>query len=268
VCVFCGQRSRLTSEHVFPECFRKTFESITPTKTPTGEKAILSALEIRDVCARCNSGPLSRLDTYLCELDDKYFSRIVRRGDRIRFQYDFDLLLRVLLKIGYNVARARKWPLGHWQEATPFIIGTARCPVEFHIFLQLTTPTPVGKINRPVSPGTTEVPPLPMSVYLMDVSSLPGLASGSWVAVWSYRFFVLREDIHAPSDLRQTTIAECLKNTPGIRELTTHGVVTVDSSSVEAFDILETSTIFNEQLAKAMELKSATELKKLRSKKR
>jgi hypothetical protein len=107
-CVYCGHGSNLTNEHVFPECFRETFEPISTAKTPTGEKAILSALEIRHVCARCNSGPLSQLDTYLCALNDKYFSKIVRPGDRVRVQYDFDLLLRMLLKISYNVVRARK----------------------------------------------------------------------------------------------------------------------------------------------------------------
>ncbi|PYU42077.1 MAG: hypothetical protein DMG54_17460 [Acidobacteria bacterium] len=81
VCAYCGEGSQLTNEHVFPNCFQKTFEPITPTKTPTGEKAILSALEIHDVCARCNNGPLSRLDAYLCELNDLYFSTIAHAGD-------------------------------------------------------------------------------------------------------------------------------------------------------------------------------------------
>ena len=48
-CAYCGQGSNLTNEHVFPECFRKTFKAITTTKTPTGEKAILDDLEIHDV---------------------------------------------------------------------------------------------------------------------------------------------------------------------------------------------------------------------------
>jgi len=262
VCAYCGQGADLTSEHVFPECFRKTFESITPTKTPTGEKAILSALVIRDVCARCNSGPLSRLDTYLCELNDLYFSKIVHAGGRIRFQYELDLLLRMLLKISYNVARVRKWPLGLWQGATQFILGSAPSPPGFHIFLQLMIPTPVEKANRPVSPGTTEVPPLPMSVYPLDVSNLPGLISGFWMSVWSYRFFVLREDMLASRSVRQRTVSNCLKNTTGAYELTRQGVVTAYASSVEVLDALKDSAIFEEQLSKARKLKSDMEMKK------
>ena len=111
ICAYCGQGSNLTSEHVFPECFGKTFEAITTARTSSGEKVILADLKIHDVCVGCNNGPLSQVDTHLCELNDKYFSKIVRPGDHVRFEFDFDQLVRMLLKIGYNVARARKWPL-------------------------------------------------------------------------------------------------------------------------------------------------------------
>ena len=266
-CAYCGQGSELTNEHVFPECFRKTFEPISTAKTPTGEKAILSGLEIHDVCARCNSGPLSQLDTYLCALNDKYYSKIVRPGDRVRFQYDFDLLLRMLLKIGYNVARARKWPLGHWQDATQYILGKTPCPAAFRIFLQLMIPTPVKKTNLPVSSGTAEVPPWPMSVYPIDVSSLPCLMAGSWLSVWSYRFFVLREDKQVPRGVRQRAVARWLKNTKGAYELTRRGIATIYASSVEVLDAVKDSPIFHEQLSLARKLKSATELKKSRLRK-
>lgn len=263
-CAYCGAGTELTKEHVFPDCFQKTFEPITPTKTPTGERAILSALEIRDVCAPCNNGPLSRLDAYLCELNDMYFSKIVHAGDRIRLRYDFDLLLRMLLKIGYNVARARKWPAGHWQDATQYILGNAPCPAGFHIYLQLMIPTPAVKTNRPLSPGTTEVPPWPMSVYPIHVSNFPGLISGSWVSVWSYRFFLLREDVQAPRSVRRRTLARCLKNTTGAYELTRRGVTTLYASSVEVLDAITGSLIFDEQLSQARKLKADTDLKRSR----
>jgi phage-related tail fiber protein len=72
----------------------------------------------------------------------------------------------------------------------------------------------------------------------MDVSNLPGLISGSWLSVWSYRFFVVREDTQASRPIRQRTVTECLENTPGAHELTTEGVVTIEASSVEVLDAL------------------------------
>jgi hypothetical protein len=261
-CAFCGKETTLTKEHVFPDCFQKTFEPITPTTTPAGEKAILSALEVRDVCAPCNNGPLSQLDTYFCNLNGLYFSKIVRPGDCIQFRYEFDLLLRVLLKIGYNVARAKKWPLGQWQEVAEYVLGNTPCIVGFHLFLQLMIPTPVEKANRPVSPGTKEVPPWPMSVYPIDVSNFHGLLSGFWISVWSFRFFVLREDGHTPQPIRQRTLTKCRKHTTGAYELTRKGTATAYASSVEVLDAIKGSQIFDEQLAQARKLKAATESKR------
>jgi hypothetical protein len=62
------------------------------------------------------------LDTYFCDLNDLYFSIIVQPGDRIQFQFDWDLLLRTFLKIAYNVARTRKEPIATWQGVTEYIL--------------------------------------------------------------------------------------------------------------------------------------------------
>lgn len=265
VCAYCGEGGVLTKEHIFPDCFQRTFEPITPTKTPAGEKAILSALEIQDVCARCNNERLSPLDTYFCDLNELYFSKIVRPGDRIRFQFDWVLLLRTLLKIAYNVARSRKEPIVTWQGVTEYILKGGQCPGEFHIFLQLMIPTPATKANRPLSPGTTEVPPWPMSVYQIDVSRFPGLSSGFWISVWSYRFFVLRDDLHTLASTRRRTLAKCSKNTPGAYELTPRGIATVYASSVGVLDAVKNSRIFDEQLSEARKLKAATDRKRLQN---
>jgi len=126
-------------------------------------------------------------------------------------------------------------------------------------------PTPVRNTNLPVSPGTTEVPPLPMRVYLVDVSSHSGLMSVYFVSFWSYRFFVLREDMQVPGGKRKQAIAKWLKNTKGAKELTCRGVATIYPSSVMLLDDAKHSPIFHEQLSKARKLKFATELKKSRS---
>jgi hypothetical protein len=142
-CAFCDGTTDLTNEHVIPECYVKTLgPTISIVKTPTEDKAIPNAQEIGDVCAVCNNGPLSLLDTYLASLSQQYFSKIVHPGDRIRFSYDFDQLLRLVLKLGYNVARTRGWPLAVFKEARQYILGREKCPPGLHLFLQLLIPTP------------------------------------------------------------------------------------------------------------------------------
>ena len=99
-CAYCGRSAGLTNEHVVPESYHKALgETISIVKTPTEDKAIPNPQEIGDVCAACNSGPLSCLDSYLADLTKRYFSTIVHAADRIRLHYDFDLLLRLTLKV-------------------------------------------------------------------------------------------------------------------------------------------------------------------------
>jgi hypothetical protein len=253
---------------MFPECFSKTFDSITTAKTPAGEKAVMSDLEIHDVCRKCNNGPLSGLDAYLCALNDKYFSTIVHSGDCVHFEYDFERLLRVVLKIGFNVARARKWPLANWQDTPQYIRGTATRPSCVRLFLQLTIPTPLKDTNLHFPPEVTEVPPLPMRAYLMNLVNLPGVVGGYMLSVWSYRFFVLREDIRASRITVRRSIEKWLRKTKGALELDFRGVTTIYASSVTVLDDTATSPIFLEQLSLARGLKSAVELKRSKSRNR
>jgi hypothetical protein len=260
-CAYCGAGSNLTNEHVFPECFRKTFEAITAAKTPTGDKAIPSALEIHDVCARCNNGPLSKLDTYLCAINLEYFSKIAHAGDHVRFRYDVDLLFRMVLKIGYNVARARKWPLEEWRTAAPYIMGKTSCPVGFRLFLQLLIPTPVWKTTLPFSPGTTEIPPLPMRVNVADVTGLRGISLECALSVWSYRFSVLCEDMRFPRRIRSSSASKWLRRAKGACELDNRGIAQIYASSVDVLEDAKDSPTFAKQLTLARELKASMESK-------
>ena len=261
--MYCGQRGNLTNEHVVPDCYHNAWgETISIVKTPAEDKAIPNPQEIKDVCATCNSGPLSCLDNYLSALTDKYFSTIVYPGNCVRFQYDFDLLVRLTLKIVYNVARTRGWPIDLFREAREFILGKKPCPSGVHIFLQLLVPTPVRKTHLPVTPGTTEIPPLPWRADLYDVSSLPGLAFACSVSFMSYRFFILREDTSVPSSTRKRSVARWLKENKGAYELTRKGGATVYASSVTVFDAVKGNPTFHEQLAKARQLSAEMKLKR------
>jgi hypothetical protein len=105
-----------------------------------------------------------------------------------------------------------------------------------------------------------------MNVYQIDVRNLRGFASGSWVSVWSYRFFVLREQTQVPRGVRQRAVAAWLKNTKGAYELTRRGIATTYALSVQVLDAVEDGPIFHKQLSLMRKLKSATELKKSRRK--
>jgi hypothetical protein len=187
------------------------------------------------------------LDTYPCSLNDKYFVNLVHSGDRVRFQYDYDLLLRMLLKIGYNVARARRWPLEAIEDTANYILGEAAKPLGLRIFLQLLIPTPVANTSLPVSPDATEVAPLPLRVNVADTSNMPGFILSYSISIWSYAFFVLREDLNTRRALRERMIQKFLKFAKGAYELAGRNSVTIYASSVDVIaaadgksDILQT----------------------------
>lgn len=261
-CVYCGQSRNLSNEHVVPECYHKALgETISIVKTPTEDKAIPNPQEIGDVCAACNSGPLSCLDSYLADLTKKYFSTIVHPADCIRFQYDFNLLLRFILKVAYNVARTRNWPIEIFQQAREFILGEKPCPSGLRIFLQLLIPTPARQTTLPVTPGTTEVPPLPWRADLYDVSSFRGLVFACSVSFMSYRFFILWEDMNVPSAIRKRSVARWLKENKGASELTRKGRATVYASSLTVLDAVKGNPTFEKQLSMARKLKADMKLK-------
>ena len=261
-CAYCDTTEDLTNEHVVPDFYHNIFgETISIVKIRSEEKAISNPQEIGDVCANCNNVALSRLDDYLAALTKKYFSTIVRAGDRARFEYDFDLLLRVLLKVAYNVARTRSWPIAVFQQAREFILGKTSLPQGFRIFLQLLIPTPVRKTHLPVMPGTTEVPPLPWRADLYDVSGFPGLTFAGSQSFMSYRFFILRENEKVPGHVRKRSVARWLKQNKGATELTNKGSATVYASSVTVLDALKGNPTFETQLAKARKLKAEIQAK-------
>jgi hypothetical protein len=255
-CAYCDGTKELTNEHVIPECYLKTLgPTISIVKTPTEDKAIPNAQEIGDVCAVCNNGPLSLLDTYLASLSQQHFSKIVHPGDRIRFSYDFDQLLRLVLKLGYNVARTRGWPLAVFREARQYILGKEKCPPGLHLFLQLLIPTPAKNCKYTVPPGAQEVPPLPWHAELRDVSGFPGLASEISISFMSYRFFAVQEDRCVSSAIRKASLKAWLKDNKGTHELSDVGRSVVHSSSISVVEVLEKDPAFEKQLARAIELK-------------
>lgn len=111
-CAYClGSNGRLTKEHVFPASInRLRKDPVTHPEffwQPAG-KYITAEPQIGDVCRECNNGPLSALDAYGCRLYKEFFNTRVERDKEVSFVYDYHPLLRWLLKLSYNSARAQK----------------------------------------------------------------------------------------------------------------------------------------------------------------
>src|ERR1700691_3337354 len=113
-CAYCSSAGPFTREHLTPRFIHKRIGKniFINIKTALGAEKILLGAEptIADVCQACNNGPLSQLDTYLSTIFDEFFSEWLQRSPKaIFFRYDYDLLLRCLMKLCFNMARSRVW---------------------------------------------------------------------------------------------------------------------------------------------------------------
>lgn len=137
-CAYCNNEEKLTKEHIFPHSFIRKSQKFDSAFLKAQTKVVNCEPQRKDVCSKCNNEHLSKLDNYSNKLYNEYFYKIVSQGDTIIFKYDYDLLLRWLLKISYNAARATD--LNHskiYLDYIPYILYGTPKPTHIYIFLQL-----------------------------------------------------------------------------------------------------------------------------------
>jgi len=148
-CAYCDKTgTKLTKEHLWPASLHRRIDKANQYifKEPNifylskADKIIVAEPQVKDVCAECNNGVLSELDAYICQLWDKYFYKIVERGEEVRFEYNYNLLSRWLLKMSYNSARIHNSDVEHLAKCKGYILGQAPQPDHVMIHLQLAYP--------------------------------------------------------------------------------------------------------------------------------
>ena len=259
-CAFCSATQGLTNEHVFPNfLYQRNREThfINIANTPRGDKAVGSELQIGDVCSTCNNGVLSRLDEHAAQLYDRYFGTLIRPGDRVRFSFDFDLLTRWLLKLGYNLARSRNWIISSRSPVPEYILGRTLRPAGLRLFVQLVVPTPTDRIRWTERPDADEIPPLIARMDLLDLNMFPGFSKAFRLSVKSYWFYVLRERQlpKDPARIRDSDFAKFIKTTRGLYEITGKSDVTLYPSSVDFISAIADNLPFQKHLEMAREHK-------------
>lgn len=149
VCAYCGKEGSLTKEHIWPTSIIQRNFKKSIKYSQIANKVFSSDLTISDVCAHCNNGNLSLLDNYLCKLYDKYFNEFAENNSKITFEYDYNDLSRVLLKISFNTARANKNLIDNklLESHKNFILNGGEPPKNCIIFLDLIPPTLNGKMK-------------------------------------------------------------------------------------------------------------------------
>ena len=147
-CAFCGERPTNSSEHLLSKCLLERSAHLNVAliaKAP--DRLVGPGQVINDVCKTCNNEKLSELDSYICELFDRYFNKTFESGSTIEFQYNRHLLTRWLLKSVYNVSRSQN--PGPTTEIlsnyAPYLIGDSESKPNLTIFTLLLTPFQVTR---------------------------------------------------------------------------------------------------------------------------
>jgi hypothetical protein len=136
-CAYCsGQGKKFTKEHVIPNWYIEHNKS--PNDVSFLERApkkFISEMVIRDVCDECNNRHLSGLDAYGKELYNRYFEHYVFEDEIVEFKYNYQRLLKWLIKCSYNSARVHNADLEVLKDYAEILIGGLRPPCGRACFL-------------------------------------------------------------------------------------------------------------------------------------
>lgn len=107
-CAYCGQETKGTKEHIissgildlFPECYL-TFDN-------TRKKIHMADPMVKDVCADCNNKRITYIDSYAKRLISQYFTRNYSEEDKVKIEYDYAMVQKMLLKYAFNDMRSHK----------------------------------------------------------------------------------------------------------------------------------------------------------------
>jgi len=147
-CAYCKSEGKLTREHVIPDWYSAI--EPTPDDITFSERApskFISELVIKDVCEICNNIHLSRLDAYGKELFLKYFYNYTFKDETISFSYDYDRLLKWLIKCSFNSARVNNTDIEVLNSYASFLISAEKLPTEVILFCSLIAPSNLTKVG-------------------------------------------------------------------------------------------------------------------------
>ena len=131
-CAYCGGNGPFTREHIIPKFLYRRYPDQNLGYNQKAGRYLEYEGIVRDVCRMCNSGPLSDLDAYgKIFTESNRCHRTFTSRPRILIRYDYQSLLRWLLKISFNAMRAMSRDTSSISACIPFIMRSD--PMPFHV---------------------------------------------------------------------------------------------------------------------------------------
>lgn len=121
-CEYCEiEGEKLTKEHIIPKSIIDLFPEC--ELSLSSDRQYIGEAQIRDVCANCNNNILGKLDSYGKKMIEQYFNNINDKRENQDIEYDYDILLRWLLKIFYNCQRVSKRNVDWYKKNIDYILS-------------------------------------------------------------------------------------------------------------------------------------------------
>lgn len=193
-CQYCGLMGELTKEHVIPNWYYKGVQSKPGVGFSEKAKGRLFSGEIKinDVCKKCNNGPLSELDSYGRDLYARYMTQPATTRSSAEFIFDYNLLVRWLLKLSYNSSRMTGNDVDILSEYKEVILGTAPIPQNLLVTLKRVSPTIPGDAALPSDDNATMDAALEPRWFRIGTFRISGFDTAHWalrhVSINSYCF--------------------------------------------------------------------------------
>lgn len=228
VCAYCGKsETALTREHLYPKSLAQIFvkpevgsqshffsERI-PGKYAAGE------LTVKDVCAKCNNGVLSDLDACQTKWAQKH-AKFFSKGESIMMSYEYDMMLRWILKFAFNSARVHNAnDVNLLMRFRGYILGRAKRPARMRLSASLiysfvpTTPEDIAAVgDKPLHPDLMR-----SSLLLLRNFSSKYELSARRVALGAFAFMVVAFEPSAPASELHALTTLIDRECPGFRVL-------------------------------------------------
>ena len=211
-CAYCGKEGTFSKEHVWPDCFLKKRDGNFAHYSPVSGKVHGADYVVRDVCPVCNNQKLSELDAYFCLLNDTYFFKPAGFGEKVHFEYEYDLLTRSLLKISYNTARSASGETEPFLGLISYILEGKTKQNDFAVVAELVSPSRIRNADK----TTTVIPPTMYRSALSKLQTPNGEASLlRLVAINSFFFHIVLRRKGASSVQFGLSVNELLENVAG-----------------------------------------------------
>jgi hypothetical protein len=203
-CAYCGCNGPLTKEHIVPAFLSRLFPYINTGIPPRSKHVAKFEGTMRDVCPNCNSGPLSDLDAYAQSFieQNKLHRTFPLKRPSILVTYDYERLLRWLLKVSYNAMRAEDRDLEAISKCKGFILGSESVPYHPEIFVEVIRNMPISDRARHKLPASIKnAESLTAHRFRLGTFGFPGSETTSvcrFVAINAFYFYLML----LPSTLR------------------------------------------------------------------